>query len=57
MSVKDGYQFWAICLTDDQFGEVVHGQEAVFEETTRVCDNFNDLIALMENKKIRTLSE
>lgn len=57
ISVKDGYEFWAICLTDDQFGEIVHGQEPVFEETTRVCDNFNDLIDLMENKEIKTLIE
>ncbi len=57
ISVKDVYQFWAISLTDDSYGEIVHGQEPVFEETTKVCANFNDLIDLMENKEIKILSE
>ncbi|WP_324027646.1 hypothetical protein QSV08_06765 [Maribacter sp. BPC-D8] len=55
LSVKDGFQFLAISLTNENYGEIVHGQEPVFEEITKICNNFNELINLLENNKLQHL--
>ena len=47
MSVIE-YEYLAICLENDRYGEIVHGLEPLFEETTKVCDNFEQLIILLE---------
>ena len=47
MSVTE-YEYLAICLACDKYGEIVHGVEPVFEETTKVCNSFEELIALFE---------
>ena len=47
MSVRE-YEYLAICLESSRYGEIVHGLEPEFEETTKVCDNFEQLTALME---------
>lgn len=43
------YQYLAICLESNRYGEIVHGAEPEFEDTTKVCDNFQQLITLFEN--------
>lgn len=48
MSVTE-YEYLAICLESDRYGEIVHGLEPEFEEVTKVCDNFEQLITLMKN--------
>ena len=55
LSVKDGFQFLAISFTNENYGEIVHGQEPVFEEVTKICNNFNELINLLENNKLQHL--
>lgn len=52
MSVKDGYQFLAICLETDKYGMIVHGQEPEFEDVTKICSNFTELIDLLVNKEL-----
>ena len=47
MSVAD-YEYLAICLLKDRFGEIVHGVEPEFEETAKVCDNFEQLMTLIK---------
>jgi hypothetical protein len=47
MSVTE-YEYLAICLKRDRFGEIVHGVEPEFEETTKVCDNFEQLMTLIK---------
>ena len=47
MSVRE-YEYLAICLESDKYGEIVHGLEPEFEEISKVCDNFEQLIGLME---------
>ena len=47
MSVRE-YEYLAICLESDKYGEIVHGLEPEFEEISKVCDNFEQLIRLME---------
>jgi hypothetical protein len=49
MSVLD-YQYLAICLESDRYGEIVYGVEPEFEEATKVCDNFNQLMNMLKNK-------
>ena len=39
-SVHSGYAFRAICITGDQFGQVVEGHEPEFEEVWFVADSF-----------------
>ena len=48
MSVRE-YEYLAICLTEDRFGEIVHGIEPEFEEVSKVCNNFEELIDLMKD--------
>ena len=48
LSVKE-YQYLAICLDRDRYGEIVYGVEPEFEETLKVCDNFDELLDLFEN--------
>ncbi|WP_405397578.1 hypothetical protein [Maribacter sp. Asnod2-G09] len=55
LSVKDGFQFLAISLANENYGEIVHGQEPVFEEVTKICNNFNELINLLANNKLQNL--
>jgi hypothetical protein len=43
------YQYIAICLDSERYGEIVYGVEPEFEETLKVCDNFNELMDLFEN--------
>jgi len=50
MSVNNGFQFLAISLKDENHGEIVHGEEPVFEEVTKVCNNLNELIDLIGRK-------
>lgn len=45
------YEYLAICLESDKYGEIVHGVEPEFEETTKVCDNFEQLMTLMKTPK------
>ena len=47
MSVRE-YEYLAICLESNKYGEIVHGLEPEFEETSKVCDNLEQLIILME---------
>ena len=47
MSVTE-YEYLAICLESSRYGEIVHGIEPEFEETTKICDNFEQLITLMK---------
>ena len=42
------YEYLAICLENDRYGEIVHGLEPEFEETSKICDNFEQLIDLMK---------
>ena len=48
LSVKE-YEYLAICLTDENYGTIVHGVEPELEETSIVCSNFNELMSLMRN--------
>ena len=48
MSVVE-YEYLAICLDNDRYGEIVHGVEPEFEETTTVCDSFEQLMTLIKN--------
>lgn len=47
MSVTE-YEYLAICLEPDKYGEIIHGVEPEFEETTKVCDNFEQLMILIK---------
>jgi hypothetical protein len=47
MSVTE-YEYLAVCLESDKYGEIVHGVEPEFEETTKVCDNFEQLMTLIK---------
>lgn len=42
-SVIGEYQYLAICLNEDNYGEIVYGVEPEFEESEKVCDNFDQL--------------
>ncbi|WP_108868936.1 SMI1/KNR4 family protein [Aquimarina aquimarini] len=55
LSVKDGFQFLAICLENEKYGEIVHGREPVFEDVTKICNSFNELIYLFEKKEIENI--
>ena len=55
LSVNDGYQFFAICLEDEKYGEIVHGQEPVFEDVSKICNSFIELIDLLEKKQISNM--
>lgn len=52
LSVKDKYQFLAICLEKEKYGEIVHGIEPEFENVTKICGNFSELIDLLENEEL-----
>ena len=47
MSVTE-YEYLAICLECDRYGEIVHGIEPEFEETSKICNSFEELMALFE---------
>lgn len=55
ISVKNGYQFLAICLLNKNHGEIVQGGEPEFEEVEKVCQNLDELINLIENRKLESL--
>jgi len=48
MSVRE-YEYLAICLVEDKFGEIVHGIEPEFEEVSKICNNFEELMDLMKD--------
>jgi len=51
MSITE-YEYLAICLESSRYGEIVHGVEPEFEETTKVCDNFEQLMTLLKTPSI-----
>ena len=55
MSVKNEYQFLAICLEKEKYGEIVHGTEPEFENAKKVCNNFDELIELLEKKELKNI--
>ena len=55
LSVKDGYQYFAICLNKNNYGEIVHGCEPLFEETTKISNNFTAFMELIEKGEISIL--
>ncbi|MDF4202095.1 SMI1/KNR4 family protein [Maribacter sp. SA7] len=55
LSVKDEYQFLAISLEKEKYGEIVHGTEPEFENIKKVCNNFNELIDLLEKKELKNI--
>lgn len=55
MSVKDEYQFLAISLEKEKYGEIVHGKEPEFENVTKVCNDLNELIDLLEKKELKNI--
>lgn len=55
MSVKDQYQFLAICLEKEKYGEIVHGTEPAFENVTKICNDFNELVDLLERKGLQNI--
>lgn len=54
LSVKDGFQFLAICLEKNKYGEIVYGREPLFEDVKKVCTSFDELIDLFEKKEIQS---
>ena len=55
MSVKDEYQFLGICLEKEKYGEIIHGREPEFEKVKKICNNFYELIDLLEKKKLKNI--
>ncbi|MPQ49205.1 SMI1/KNR4 family protein [Marinifilum sp. N1E240] len=51
LSVKGEYQYLAICLNEENYGAIVYGAEPEFEESERVCENFEQLLTLFTNPK------
>lgn len=49
LSVKDGYSFWAIDLSD---GTIVRGGEPEFEEVSVIADNFEEFIDMIMNNTV-----
>jgi len=50
LSVKEGYQFLAISLEEEKYGEIVHGKEPLFEETTKICNTFAELVDFIKKQ-------
>ncbi|MBE7646789.1 SMI1/KNR4 family protein [Tenacibaculum finnmarkense genomovar ulcerans] len=53
MSTEDGFQFLAICLENEKYGEIVHGMEPEFENIKKICDNFNELLDKIEKRDLK----
>jgi hypothetical protein len=44
ISVRDGYEYAAISLIDNTYGQVVSGREPEYEETTTVAGSFSQFL-------------
>jgi hypothetical protein len=44
MSIKSGYQYWAIKTSGENTGAIYYGREPEFEEVTKIAENFDNLI-------------
>ena len=48
------YEYLAICLEDGKHGEIVHGVEPIVEDTSKVCNSFEELMILFEKPLVQT---
>ena len=47
LSVKSGYAYLAICVSETDYGAVVCGSEPEYEETQKIADSFQGLLPLL----------
>ncbi len=48
ISVKDEYEYLALCVDEQNFGVIVHGMEPEFEEVSKVSESFKELIIMFQ---------
>ena len=47
LSVKSGYAFLGLRLSEEGFGEIVSGREPEYEDVRKVCDSFAELTQMI----------
>ncbi|WP_454880783.1 SMI1/KNR4 family protein [Sphingobacterium detergens] len=52
MSCRNFYCYFAISLHSDNYGQIVYGNEPIFEETEFVADNFLEFMDKLTNKTL-----
>ena len=52
LSVKDGYRYFSIDLSSENYGKIYCGVEPEFEESAElVCDSFNQLLEMLSSNE------
>lgn len=46
-SLRSGYAYLAIALTQEDYGRIVYGYEPEFEEVSVLCQSFSELVTMM----------
>jgi len=53
LSVKNGYAYFAINVSEENFGEIYYGEEPEFEEAELVSNSFTSFIEAMQKKSLK----
>jgi hypothetical protein len=53
LSVKNGYSYFAIHVSEENFGKIYYGQEPEFEETELVSNSFSSFIEAIQKKSLK----
>lgn len=57
LSVRSGYEFFAVCTSSEHFGAVVQGGEPEFEEVSTVAGSFSEFASrLLSDERISSTS-
>ncbi|UPZ35898.1 hypothetical protein MUB18_17485 [Sphingobacterium sp. PCS056] len=53
LSVKKGYSYFAINVSEENFGKIYYGDEPEFEEAVLVSNSFTSFIEAIQNKSLK----
>ena len=53
LSVKNGYAYFALHVSEENFGKIYYGQEPEFEETELVSDSFSAFIEAIQKRSLK----
>lgn len=53
LSVKKGYAYFALHVSEENFGKIYYGQEPEFEETELVSDSFSAFIEAIQKRSLK----